>query len=196
MNLNGLAVRVAGGLIAAALQLNSAYAQDFDCLWDSLTTVDKARLELASKLGESPVKQLLQRSGETGFSAHLQHCGFAVEQKALNRVAQFLDARAGAEATQALLVANGMDPDAMRRALDSGAAPDQRRALAERIMAFNASDAQKDPAAETVRAAAAAVAQLLGGSEERRARLTPVAGDWVVRRILMDGLKAGAVPPG
>lgn len=187
-------------MLAAAALPGAASAGDYVCLWETLTSPEKVRLELAARIGEAPPEALLTRWGEQRMAAHYQRCGLSLDETALARGARYLSARARAETLAASLVWEGVSPSEAVSVLDQVAPLDDRRELAEDIMALQAravrpaeATASAGPATYAVRGAARLIAD--GGPQSRRVAISVLAGEWASARILADGLDQGATPP-
>lgn len=184
----------ARGLIAAAaLCAGPALAEEgLPCLWDSLTTAEKTRLELAARIGDSPPEALLKRWGEQRFAEHFQRCDLPLEEPVLARGARYLSARAKSETLSAALIWEGVAPKQAVGALDQVAGMAERRVLAQDIMALE-NRATDGPASFAVRGAARLIVST--APPDRRAALSILAAEWASARILSDGLSLGATPP-
>lgn len=184
----GLWVVFAGG---------TASAEDLDCLWSTLTSSDKARLELAVLTGEPPPMTLLNRWGETQIAAHYQRCRIPFDADALQRATRYLSARVTAEILLARLVKDGPALDRIETALAEAAPRAARKDLAEDIMTLQHRSTD-GAAARAVASAAQAIEQASrradGASPDPEAILR-LAAEWAAARILADGLEAGAQPP-
>ena len=180
--------RSLGGAVFAFLAMNvGARAENFSCLWDSLSTSQQVRLELDARIGAAPLNTIYERWGDERFARYLAACEFAVEPQAVLRVGHYLSARAGAAVAEAELSVLGVETAALNAALDAEAPKKARRDFAVEIMTFDSS-VSAGPAMQAVRAVSA---RLKGVSAEaqRLARL------WAINRILASGLEQGAAPP-